>query len=98
MGEALDLSLYAKPEGDGTLGMELALEGIACGACIARIEGAVKQLPGVTDARLNHSNRRLRVAWAEGAVEPAQILQALEANGYHGHPFVQQRAEQEEAA
>ena len=35
MSEALDLSLYAKPAGDGTLGMDLAVEGIACGACIA---------------------------------------------------------------
>ncbi len=98
MTEALDLSLYAKPAGDGTVGMELAVEGIACGACIARIEGAVKNLPGVTEARLNYTNRRLHVAWADGVVKPSQILQALEASGYHGHPFVPMRAEQEEAA
>ncbi len=98
MTEALDLSLYAKPCSDGTLGMELAVEGIACGACINRIESAVKRLPGVTEARLNFTNRRLHVAWADGALEPAQILQTLEENGYRGHPFVPLRAEQEEAA
>ena len=98
MSETLDLSLYAKPAGNGTLGMELAVDGIACGACIARIEGAVKRLPGVTEARLNYTNRRLHVAWTDGATEPAQILQALEDSGYHGHPFVPQRAEQAEAA
>jgi len=98
MTEALDLSLYAKPAGNGTLGMELAVEGIACGACIARIEGAVKNLPGVTEARLNYTNRRLHVAWADGAVKPSQILQVLEDSGYHGHPFVPLRAEREEAA
>jgi P-type Cu2+ transporter len=97
MSETLDLSLYAKPAGDGTLGMELAIDGIACGACIARVEGAVKRVPGVTEARLNFTNRRLHVAWAVGAVKPAEILQALEANGYHGHPFIPLRAEQEEA-
>jgi P-type Cu2+ transporter len=97
MTEALNLSLYAKPAGDGTVGMELAVDGIACGACIARIEGAVKCLPGVTEARLNYTNRRLHVAWADGALKPSQILQALEASGYHGHPFVPMRAEQEEA-
>jgi Cu2+-exporting ATPase len=97
MSETLDLSLYAKPVGDGTLGMELAIDGIACGACIARVEGAVKRVPGVTEARLNFTNRRLHVAWAVGAVKPAEILQALEANGYHGHPFIPLRAEQEEA-
>ena len=97
MTEALDLSLYAKPESDGTLGIDVAVEGIACGACIARIEGAVKRLPGVTQARVNFTNRRLHVAWSGGAFKPAQILQTLQANGYRGHPFVALRAEQEEA-
>src|SRR4029078_9540298 len=97
MSETLDLSLYATPAGNGTLGMELAIDGIACGACIARVEGAVKQVPGVTEARLNFTNRRLHVAWTDGAVKPAEILQALEASGYHGHPFMPLRAEQEEA-
>ena len=62
----LDLSLYAKPAGNGMLDMELAVDGIACGACIGRIENAVKSLPGVTEARLNFTNRRLHVAWADG--------------------------------
>ena len=35
--ETLDLSVYAKRAGDGTLGMDLAVEGIACGACLGRI-------------------------------------------------------------
>ncbi len=98
MTEALDLSLYAKPAGDGTLGMDLAVEGVACGACINRIESAVRNLPGITDARLNFTNRRLHVAWADGALKPAQIITALEKIGYRGHPFVPLRAEEEEAA
>src|SRR5262245_66501059 len=97
MSETLDLSLYAKPTGDGTLGMELAIDGIACGACIARVEGAVKRVPGVTEARLNFTNRRLHVAWAVGTVKPAEILQALEARGYEGTTFVRLRVDQEEA-
>ena len=98
MSETLDLSLYAKPSGDGTLSMDLAVEGIACGACIGRIESAVKRLPGVTEARLNFTNRRLHVDWTDGALVPAQILQTLEDAGYHGYPFAPLRAEQEEAA
>jgi Cu2+-exporting ATPase len=98
MTEALDLSLYARPLENGTLGMELAVEGIACGACIGRIERAVKGIPGVTEARLNFTNRRLHVAWSPGLAEPAAILRALENGGYHGHPFVPLRAEQQEAA
>ena len=97
MMSAVDLSLYAKPAVDGTCGLDLAVEGVHCGACISRIEGAMKKLPGVTDARLNFTNRRLHVAWADGALEPARIIETLEANGYRGHPFVPLRAEQEEA-
>jgi P-type Cu2+ transporter len=98
MSETIDLSLYAKPAADGTLGMDVAVEGISCGACIARIESAVKRLPGVTEARLNFTNRRLHVAWDDGQIKPSQILSAIETAGYHGYPFVPLRAEQEEAA
>jgi Cu2+-exporting ATPase len=78
--------------------MDLAVEGIACGACIGRIESAVKRLPGVTEARLNYTNRRLHVDWTDGALKPAQILQTLEEAGYHGYPFAPLRAEEEAAA
>jgi P-type Cu2+ transporter len=98
MTETLDLSLYARPVGEGRLGMDFAIEGIACGGCIGRIENAVKKLTGVTEARLNFTNRRLHVAWTDGAVTPAQILQVLEHSGYHGHPFLPLRAEQQAAA
>jgi Cu2+-exporting ATPase len=98
MSVALDLSHYAKPEREGVLTLDLAVEGITCGACIGRIEGAVKRLPGVREARLNYTNRRLHVAWDDGALAPAQILDALAEQGYRGHPFVPLRAEQEEAA
>jgi len=98
MTAALDLSLYAKPADDGRLSIDLAVDGVTCGACIGRIEGAVKQLPGIAEARLNYTNRRLHVVWTGGALEPSRIIETLEANGYHGHPFVPLRAEQEEAA
>jgi len=98
MSAALDLSLYARPDDDGRLSLDLAVDGVTCGACIGRIEGAVKQLPGVAEARLNYTNRRLHVAWTQGALEPSRIIETLEAQGYHGHPFVALRAEEEEAA
>nr|WP_245416858.1 heavy metal translocating P-type ATPase [Undibacter mobilis] len=78
--------------------MDVAVEGITCGACIARIEHAVKSLPGVTEARVNYTNRRLHVAWSDALDEPARIFDTLRANGYRGHPFVPLRAEEEEAA
>jgi Cu2+-exporting ATPase len=96
--DTLDVSPYIKPEADGTRGMDVAVEGITCGACIARIEHAVKSLPGVTEARVNYTNRRLHVAWSDALDAPGRIFETLAANGYRGHPFVPLRAEQEEAA
>ena len=55
--------------------LDLAVDGIACGACIGDIETAMKRLPGVMLARLNLTNRRLARDWTDGALDPAQILQ-----------------------
>ena len=52
MAETLDLSVYVQRR-DGTAHIDLAVEGVACGGCIRRIEGSVKALPGIVDARLN---------------------------------------------
>jgi P-type Cu2+ transporter len=98
---AVDLSHYAKFASDGTMDMDLAVEGVACGACINRIESAVRKIPGITEARLNFTNRRLHVSWAswaDGKLKPGEIIGTLERIGYRGHPFVPLRAEQEEAA
>ena len=60
--EALDLALFVQHR-DGTAHMDLAVEGVACASCIRKIEGSLKRLPGVVDARLNFTNRRLAVDW-----------------------------------
>ena len=75
---------------DGTLGMELAVEGIALRRPASRAsKPRSKRCRASTEARLNFTNRRLHVAWyATTLAEPAAILHALEDSGYHGHPFV----------
>lgn len=96
MAEALDLSVFVKRAGD-LAHMELAVEGVGCAGCIRKIESGLKQLPGVVDARLNFTNRRLAVDWRHGELEAAAVVDALEGIGYHAHPFEPQRAENEEA-
>src|SRR5262245_52446634 len=97
MSDAADFSLYTRKRTDGALEMELAVEGVACGGCIARIESAIKCLPGVLDARLNFTNRRLTTAWRAGEAEPSQIIAVLEGMGYGAHPFAPRAAETEDA-
>jgi Cu2+-exporting ATPase len=97
MTDAVDFSLFTRQRADGVLEMELAVEGVACGGCIARIESALKRLPGVLDARLNFTNRRLTTAWQPGEVEAQQIIDTLERMGYAAHPFAPRAVETEDA-
>ena len=48
MAETLDLALFVQRR-DGTAHMDLAVENVACAACIRKIESSVKRLPGVVD-------------------------------------------------
>jgi Cu2+-exporting ATPase len=97
MSEVADFSVFARPRRDGALEMELAVEGIACGGCISRIENTLKQLPGIVDARVNFTNRRLTAAWRGSGAGPQQIVGALERMGYAAHPFAARAAETEDA-
>ena len=64
MAQALDLSSFVQHR-DGTAHIDLAVEGVGCAGCIRKIEGGLKQIPGVVEARLNFTNRRLAVDWRE---------------------------------
>jgi Cu2+-exporting ATPase len=94
--ETLDLSMFVKRDA-GTAHLDLAVEGIACAACIRKIEGGLKQLPGVVEARLNYTNRRLAIDWREEELAAVDVIAALEDIGYHAHPFQPERTEAEEA-
>jgi Cu2+-exporting ATPase len=96
MAEALDLALFVQHR-DGTAHMDLAVEGVGCASCIRKIEGRIKQLPGVVEARLNFTNRRLAVDWHDGELAAIDVIAALEEIGYPAHPFQPERAETEEA-
>ena len=97
MAETLDLSVFVKRDG-GIAHMELAVEGVGCAGCIRKIENGLKQIPGIVDARLNFTNRRLAVDWHESEIKAGAVIDALERIGYRDHPFEPQRAESEEAA
>ncbi|MFT5776054.1 MAG: Cu2+-exporting ATPase, partial [Hyphomonas sp.] len=61
--------------------LSLTIRGAKCGACISRIESAVKTLPGVETARLNLSTGGLEVAW-RGGLTAIPIVQAISSLGY----------------
>ncbi|NWC00125.1 heavy metal translocating P-type ATPase [Pseudomonas gingeri] len=65
----------------------LLMEGISCAACGWLIEKHLLGLPAVAEARLNLSNHRLQVRWADGQLPLSQILGELRHIGYAAHPY-----------
>jgi Cu2+-exporting ATPase len=98
MVETLDLSMFVEPGDAGTSHMTLAVEGVSCAGCIRKIESGLTKLPGVVDARLNFTQRRLSVDWRDDEIDAAGIIAAVEGIGYHAHPFAPERVEADESA
>jgi Cu2+-exporting ATPase len=92
MAEAIDLSKFIERSEAGTAHMTLAVDGVGCAGCIRKIEGGLAKLPGVIDARLNFTQRRLAVDWRDSEIGAADIVAKLEAIGYRAHPFAPERA------
>jgi Cu+-exporting ATPase len=61
--------------------LELPITGMTCASCANRIERRLNTLDGVT-ATVNYATERATVAYDEGAVEPRQLIAAVEAAGY----------------
>jgi P-type Cu2+ transporter len=98
MAETLDLSLFVEPGDGGASHMTLAVEGVSCAGCIRKIEDGLNKLPGVIDARLNFTQRRLAVDWRNDETDAAEIITAIETIGYRARPFAPQRADADESA
>jgi len=67
--------------------IQLLVEGIHCAACVWLIEKALRGLPGVAEARVNLSGRRMRVVWDNRRVQLSAILRRLGEIGYAAVPF-----------
>ena len=70
----------------------LLVEGISCAACGWLIEKHLRHLPAVSEARLNLSNHRLHVRWADSQLPLSEILSELRHIGYAAHPYQADRA------
>jgi P-type Cu2+ transporter len=89
--EALDLSNFVERSEPGRAHITLAVEGVGCAGCIRKIEVGLQKLPGVIDARLNFTQRRLAVEWRDSETNAERIVVALEQIGYRAHPFAPER-------
>ncbi len=81
-----EIMLASHSLGDGFRHIELAVPGVHCGACIAKVEQALRALEGVASARVNLSTRRVSVGWDESG-PPPPIVETLAGLGYASHLF-----------
>ena len=61
--------------------LELPITGMTCASCANRIERRLNKLDGVT-ATVNYATEKARVDYDAAAVEPEQLIEAVEAAGY----------------
>ena len=97
MAETLDLSQFVEHNAAGVAHLTLAVEGIGCAGCIRKIESGLTKLPGVIDARVNFTQRRLAVDWRDDDIAAADIIAALDRIGYRAHPFAPARTETDDS-
>lgn len=72
---------------DGHAHMDLAVEGMRCAGCMAKLERGISALEGVTKARVNLTSARMAVEWRNGTQSPETIIAAVSRLGFKAYPF-----------
>lgn len=73
--------------------IHLMVEGIHCAACVWLIENSLQAMPGIEEARVNLSGRRLHVKWDNGRLKLSSIIQRMGQIGYAAVPYDPETAE-----
>lgn len=55
---------------------------VHCGHCVGSIEGALKPMEGVSDAKVDLDTKSVTVTYEDSAVERDAIVKAIEDQGY----------------
>jgi P-type Cu+ transporter len=62
--------------------LQLAIEGMTCASCVARVEKALAAVPGVLRASVNLASESARIEAVRGALSTRALGAAVEAAGY----------------
>lgn len=73
--------------------IHLLVEGIHCAACVWLIERTLGRMPGVLDASVNLTGKRLLVRWDNDKIHLSDIIRRLGEIGYNAAPFDPEVAE-----
>ncbi|WP_457092941.1 heavy metal translocating P-type ATPase [Microvirga sp. P5_D2] len=80
--------------------VDLTIEGMTCASCVARVEKALKRVPGVLDANVNLATERASVRYLGGHDIVERMREAVDATGYEAREIGQDadRTDHERAA
>ncbi len=67
--------------------VDLALEGMTCASCVARIERTLSKVPGVDTVSVNLATEKAHVRYDPTTVATPQLVGAVEAAGYKARPL-----------
>jgi len=99
-GPALDRALLVKAVADAgyevpARPVDLEIEGMTCASCVARVEKALKSVPGVTSAAVNLATERATVT---GSADLAALMRAVADAGYAARAAAPAMASADETA
>ena len=73
--------------------LALSVEGMSCAGCVARVEGAVKGVPGVTGIAVSLGTGTARVRGYAGVLQKRAVVEAIQALGYKASEKLESRAQ-----
>ena len=68
-----------------TVQLDIGIGGMTCASCVARVERALKKVPGVDQATVNLATESARVSMAQEPQAMARVLRAVRDAGYEPH-------------
>lgn len=83
----IDPAPFVRRDAGGVSKLELAVKGMRCAGCIAKIERGVSALPGVEEARVNLSTAKLAVRWRGPRTSAEAIVTRVGELGFEAFPY-----------
>lgn len=93
---SVDYSAFLRKGQSGYASLDLAIEGLSSPDAMLAVERALIGIPGLANARLNFTTRRLSTEWSGETIDPAPAIATLERLGYRVAPFLADQSENEE--
>ncbi|MFP4213994.1 MAG: heavy metal translocating P-type ATPase, partial [Desulfohalobiaceae bacterium] len=70
--------------------IDLAIQGMTCAACSARVQKALENLPGVLEAEVNLATEKARAVIDPAQTEVQQLIHAVQKAGYQASPLARE--------